>query len=42
VPAGATSRTFTVQTDRDAGDSTVTITATRNGVTKTAVLTIRR
>jgi hypothetical protein len=40
IPAGSTSRTFTVSTDRVDRTTTVTITATRGGVTKTANLTI--
>jgi hypothetical protein len=40
IPAGSTSRSFTISTDRVDSNTAVTITATRNGVTKTANLTI--
>jgi trimeric autotransporter adhesin len=42
VAAGSTSATFTVSTQRPSADTTVTISATFNGTTKTAALTVTR
>ncbi len=42
VAAGATSKTFTVKTVRPSRRSSVTISATYGGVTKTATLTVTR
>jgi hypothetical protein len=42
IQAGATSATFTINTTRPSSDTTVTISATYNGVTKTATLTVTR
>jgi hypothetical protein len=43
VPSGATSVTFTVTTRRPSSSSvTVTITASNQGITKTATVVVRR
>jgi hypothetical protein len=42
VAAGTTSKTFTVSTVKPGSDTTVTISATYAGATKTANLTVKR
>ena len=42
IPAGSTSRTFTVSTDRVDNTTTVTISGTYAGVTRSATLTVTR